>query len=176
MVMQRKIVHVDMNAFYASVEQRDDPGLRGRPVVVAYRGARYVVCAVFYEARTFGVPSAMPPGSLPSASVPKRSLCLRTSLVIKLPHARSGDLRAGCSFCELIPQALPFWVLRRLYWVVTSSAKSMPFRRSLAHQLAARAAPGSAPTLPAEPRLRASRNCLRSACRARIIPRALHSS
>ena len=109
----RKIVHVDMDAFYASVEQRDDPALRGRPVVVAHRSSRSVICAASYEARRSGVRSAMRPppgraalprGGLPAACLSPLQSRFREVRAILLRHT---DLIEPLSLDELtwkIPQ------------------------------------------------------------------------
>ena len=56
---ERKIIHIDMDAFFASVEQRDRPELRGLPIAVGYDGPRSVVATASYEARKFGIHSAL---------------------------------------------------------------------------------------------------------------------
>ena len=87
---QRKIIHVDMDAFYASVEQRDNPALRGRPIAVGHDGPRGVVSTASYEARPFGVHSALP-------SVTARRLCPQLIFVpprFEIYKAVSQQIRA----------------------------------------------------------------------------------
>lgn len=97
--VQRKIIHVDMDAFYASVEQRDNPELRGKPVAVGGSAARGVVAAASYEARTFGIRSAM-------ASVTARRKCPELIFVrprFEVYSAVSAQIRAiFAEFTDLI--------------------------------------------------------------------------
>jgi len=126
----RKIIHVDMDAFYASVEQRDDASLRGRPVAVGGR-QRGVVMAASYEARVFGVRSAM-------ASVTAKRLC--PELVFVRPRFDvykevSRQIRA--IFLEYTPLVEPL-SLDEAYLDVTTNLKNIPLASDIAREIRAR--------------------------------------
>ena len=81
---QRKIIHVDMDAFYASIEQRDHPEYRGKPIAVGRAEMRGVVAAASYEARRFGVRSAMP-------SLKALTLCTQLNFTRNRMHGDKTD-------------------------------------------------------------------------------------
>src|SRR3954468_20867681 len=128
---QRKIIHVDMDAFYASIEQRDTPELRGKPVAVGGSRERGVVAAASYEARKFGVRSAMP-------SVTARRKC--ADLIFVKPRfdvyrAISHQIRA--IFAEYTPLIEPL-SLDEAYLDVTENLKAMASATAIAEQIRAR--------------------------------------
>ncbi|RFB96568.1 DNA polymerase IV [Rhizobium leguminosarum bv. trifolii] len=127
----RKIVHVDMDAFYASVEQRDNPDLRGVPVAVGSPAARGVVAAASYEARKFGVHSAMP-------SVTAQRKC--PDLVFVKPRFdvyKAVSLQIRSIFAEYTPMIEPL-SLDEAYLDVTENLKGMEIATEIAEEIRAR--------------------------------------
>jgi len=127
----RKILHLDMDAFYASVEQRDNPELRGRPLAVGHGEARGVVAAASYEARKFGVHSAMP-------SVTAKRKC--PELIFVKPRFdayRAVSQHIHAIFAEYTPLIEPL-SLDEAYLDVTENLKGMEIATEVAEQIRAR--------------------------------------
>jgi DNA polymerase IV len=128
---KRKVIHIDMDAFYASVEQRDNLELRGRPVAVGWSGERGVVAAASYEARKFGVHSAMP-------SVTARRKC--SELIFVMPRfdvykAVSRQIRE--IFAEYTALIEPL-SLDEAYLDVTENLKGIRAATEIAEQIRAK--------------------------------------
>lgn len=147
MTEQRKILHIDMDAFYASVEQRDRPGLKGQPVVVGGSPAsRGVVCAASYEARRFGIRSAMPTSRAArlcpdaiflSPDFPKYRAVSRQIRDIFLRHtALVEPLSLDEAYLD---------VTRELTGIPTATATAEEIRREIREELRLTASAGVAP-------------------------------
>src|SRR5271167_3036844 len=124
----RKIIHIDMDAFYASVEQRDNPDLRGKPVAVGGSRERGVVAAASYEARKFGVRSAM-------ASVTARRKC--EGLIYVRPRFdvyREVSKQIRAIFAEYTPLVEPL-SLDEAYLDVSENLKGIPTAVAIAAEI-----------------------------------------
>jgi DNA polymerase-4 len=128
---QRKIIHIDMDAFYASVEQRDNPELRGKPVAVGGSRERGVVAAASYEAREFGVHSAMP-------SVTAKRKC--PTLIFVKPRFdvyRAVSLQIRAIFAVYTPIIEPL-SLDEAYLDVTENLKGIASATEIAEDIRAK--------------------------------------
>ncbi len=125
---QRKVIHIDMDAFYASVEQRDHPELRGRPVAVGGSRERGVVAAASYESRRFGVHSAMP-------SITAKRLC--PDLIFVKPRFevyREVSLQIREIFLDYTPLIEPL-SLDEAYLDVTENLKGIEYASQIAKEI-----------------------------------------
>lgn len=125
---QRKIIHIDMDAFFASVEQRDCPDLRGKPVAVGSAEGRGVVAAASYEARVFGVRSAMP--SVTAARLCKDLIFVRA----RFDAYRAVSQQIHEIFSEFTPLIEPL-SLDEAYLDVTEDLKGIGSATLIAQQI-----------------------------------------
>ncbi|MBB4797438.1 DNA polymerase-4 [Brevundimonas bullata] len=127
----RKIIHVDMDAFFASVEQRDDARLRGRPVAVGHAASRGVVAAASYEARRFGVRSAMPS----STALRKCPELIFTPPRFEVYRAVSAQIHAIFADYTNLIEPLS---LDEAYLDVTANIRGLPTASATAEEIRAR--------------------------------------
>ncbi|WP_225748541.1 DNA polymerase IV [Eikenella sp. Marseille-P7795] len=125
MPADRKIIHIDMDAFYASVELREQPHLRGQPLVVAWEGKRSVVCAASYEARRFGLHSAM-------SALTARRLCPQAVFVPpRFPLYREVSQQIHAVFRQHTDLVEPL-SLDEAYLDVTQNKQNLPYASKIA--------------------------------------------
>jgi DNA polymerase-4 len=127
----RKIIHIDMDAFYASVEQRDNPALRDKRVAVGYPAKRGVVAAASYEARRFGVRSAMP------STVAMRKCAELVFVPPRFDVYRAVSQQVHAIFREYTPLVEPL-SLDEAYLDVTENLKGIPSAWVVAKDIRAR--------------------------------------
>ena len=128
----RKIVHVDMDAFYAAVEQMDQPRLKGKPVIVGGTTPRGVVSAASYEARKFGVRSAMP-------TAQARKLCPNgVFLSVRMKRYREVSRQVFEIFREYTDLIEPL-SLDEAFLDVTENKKGIPLASEVAREIKKRA-------------------------------------
>jgi DNA polymerase IV len=130
-MLMRKIIHVDMDAFYASVEQRDNPALRGRPVAVGYGAKRGVVAAASYEARAFGVRSAMP------STTAMRQCAELVFVPPRFDVYRAVSRQIQAIFADYTPLIEPL-ALDEAYLDVTENRRGLPTASATAREIRAR--------------------------------------